>query len=98
MGAVLTLTAYWVLGIPLAWYLALYKEIGTKGLWIGPTAACAYLTLTYNILIMCINWQQLFNEVRDRRDNEKAEQNRRLEEQKLTETKVDDDFTRQEES
>ena len=71
-GAVLTLTAYWLLGIPLAYFFALYKGMGVRGLWIGPTAACAYLSLMYNILIMCINWPALFEEIRKRRDDENA--------------------------
>ena len=56
--------------------------MGTRGLWIGPTAACALLTITYNILIACINWPELIMEIRERRDNEKEEQNRILQEAK----------------
>ena len=81
VGAICTLTAYWVFGIPIAWYCALYKDMGTMGLWIGPTVACAYLTIVYNILIACINWPDLFKEIRERRDTENAERNRILQEE-----------------
>ena len=46
------------------------------GLWIGPTAACAYLTIAYNILIICLDWPKLFKEVRDRRDVQNATKER----------------------
>ena len=72
--------------------------MGVRGLWIGPTAACAYLTLMYNILIMCINWPELFKEIRERRDAENELRDRVLAERAeasiLNENKddVDDDF------
>ena len=68
----MTITAYWILGIPLAWLFGLHKGMGVKGLWIGPTAACAYLSLMYNVLIMCINWPSLFAELKERRETENA--------------------------
>ena len=71
-GAIFTLTGYWLLGIPLAYFFALHRDMGIRGLWIGPTAACAYLTLMYTILIMCINWPALFTEIKERRDAENA--------------------------
>ena len=57
VGAICTSTAYVVIGIPLAYYCAIVKEMGTWGLWIGPAAASAYLTVMSNLLIACINWQ-----------------------------------------
>jgi phosphopantothenate synthetase len=64
--------------------------MGTRGLWIGPTAACAFLTITYNILIACIDWPDLIKEIRERRDKEKEEQNRILQEAKTA--KLENDF------
>ena len=57
--------------------------MGSRGLWIGPTTACAYLTLMYNLLICCIKWPELFEELRERRDKEKAEKARLLAEEKM---------------
>ncbi len=65
--------------------------MGTRGLWIGPTAACAFLTITYNILIACIDWPDLIKEIRERRDKEKEEQNRILQEAKTA--KLENDFS-----
>lgn len=78
VGAIFTLTAYLLLGIPLAYFFGLHQDLGTRGIWIGPTAACAYLTIAYNILIVCMNWQKLFEEVRERRNNENAARERLL--------------------
>ena len=62
-GAILTSTAYWAFGIPLAWFFGLHQQMGVPGLWIGPLVACAYLTLMYNFLIACINWKTLYAEI-----------------------------------
>ena len=62
--------------------------MGSRGLWIGPTTACAYLTLMYNLLICCIKWPELFEELRERRDKEKAEKARLLAEEKLATGRV----------
>ena len=63
-AAVLSITAYWVIGIPLAYLLAFVVDLELSGLWIGFAAASAYLTITYNILIVCINWPKVYEEVR----------------------------------
>ena len=65
--------------------------MGTRGLWIGPTAACAFLTITYNILIACIDWPDLIKEIRERRDKDKEDQNRILQESKTA--KLENDFS-----
>ena len=77
----MTSSAYWAFGIPLAWLFGLHLEEGIKGLWYGPLAACAYLTVMYNILILCINWPSLYVEIVERRDVEKAESARILAEE-----------------
>ena len=64
------------------------------GLWIGPTAACAYLTIAYNILIICLDWPKLFKEIRDRRDAENATKERLDQETKQAQddAKTSDEF------
>ena len=93
-AAILTVTAYVILGVPLAYYCGIYKEYGTLGLWIGPTAACAYLTIMYNILVMCLNWPKLFEEVRERRNNENAQRQKLLDEAAQDKADKNDDFER----
>ena len=76
----LTSSAYFVLGIPLSWYLSLHLDMGIPGLWYGPTLACFYLTLSYNIYIGCIDWDKLFVEIEERRVTENEERDRLLRE------------------
>ena len=33
-----------------------------------------YLTIMFNVMMACFNWDALLKEVRNRRDNEKAQQ------------------------
>ena len=68
----LTSSAYWAFGIPLAWFFGMHQDLGVRGLWVGPVVACAYLTIMYNILIFCINWPSLYEEIRERRRVENA--------------------------
>lgn len=71
-GALLTSTGYFLFGLPTAYYFAIHLEWGIRGIWIGPLVACVYLTLMYNILVMCINWPSLYNEINERREVENA--------------------------
>ena len=67
-----TFSGYVTMGIPLAWYLGLHENLGVKGLWWGPVVACAYLTLMYNILLVCVNWDSLYDEIEQRKNKENA--------------------------
>ena len=78
LGAIFTITAFVLLGVPLAYFCGIVKEMGVFGLWIGPTVACAYLTVMYNVLIACIDWNKVFTEIRSRRDNERIEREKIL--------------------
>ena len=40
-GAYLNLACFWVLGLPLCWYLGLHRGMGLLGLWGGIAAATA---------------------------------------------------------
>lgn len=66
LGAIFTITAFVLLGVPLAFFCGIVKEMGVFGLWIGPTVACAYLTVMYNVLIACIDWNKVFAEIREK--------------------------------
>jgi MATE family multidrug resistance protein len=51
MPTVITLFAYWIIGIPLGYYLAFHRDMGAEGIWIGllaglTTSACL-LTLRF---------------------------------------------------
>ena len=49
----------------------------------------------YNVLIACINWPSLLEEIRERRDTEKKERQRILEEELLASGRnLSDNFSR----
>ena len=66
-GAFLTTSAYLVLGIPSAWYMTFYRDMGIVGLWYGQMLSCIFLCVAYNIFIVCIDWEKLFVEIEERR-------------------------------
>jgi multidrug resistance protein, MATE family len=55
-GAIITMSAYWAIGVPLSWYLGIHKNGGLVGVWIGPIAASIALVIVYTLLIMRFDW------------------------------------------
>lgn len=51
IGQYITLSAYWIFGIPIALLCVYYFDAGIAGLWYGPTFAVIYNTLCYMYLI-----------------------------------------------
>lgn len=47
--SLITFVAYWVLALPIAYYLAFYKGLGANGIWIGLTIglSCSAIFMTY---------------------------------------------------
>lgn len=43
------LLAYWIIGLPLGYFLGIYREIGPPGLWIGLIAGLSVAALLHNI-------------------------------------------------
>lgn len=90
-GAIITGTAYFIVGIPCSYYFAFVKGQDIRGLWWGPTLATLYNTLWYNFIIYRINWPELIQGIKER--EAKEEQVRKeLAEQKLLEESKNDDF------
>ncbi len=50
----ITLIAYWVIGFPVSYYLSMYSDYGSSGIWIGLlaglTASAAMLSIRFNYL------------------------------------------------
>ena len=97
LGAIITGTAYFVIGIPSAYYFAFVKEQGIRGLWWGPTLATLFNTLAYNTIIFCINWQQLIQGIIERKEKEN-EVRKQLAEEKLRSESQNDDYVKAETS
>ena len=58
--------AYFVLGIPLSYFLAFVKDQQVRGLWWGPTLAVAFNTIMYNIIIWRLDWVQVIRKAIER--------------------------------
>ena len=71
LGAIITGTAYFLLGIPVSFFLAFKRDMDVRGLWGGPTLATAYNTIWYNFIIFRIDWKELIRGVKEREMEEK---------------------------
>jgi len=66
-GAIITACAYFVIGIP-ATLVAVFKfDFGIKGIWMGPTLATAFLTVTYMTIFSKIDWLTLTQKAKEQR-------------------------------
>lgn len=72
IGSYITMSSYWVFGIPIALVAVFALDAGIRGLWIGPTFATFYNTCCYTFLINRIDWQNLIETTKARRLKEKA--------------------------
>jgi len=69
-GALLNISAYYVIGIPLGIYLGFKHNMGLVGLWIGMSAALAYGGVVGVCLCLRTDWQEEVQKVRKRAEKE----------------------------
>ena len=62
-GSVWTLICYYLIGLPLALWLAFSKDKGVYGLWLGFSIACIVLDLGFLILIECPSWTKIATKI-----------------------------------
>lgn len=67
IGAIITSTAYWAFGIPLALVLVYAFNLGIKGLWYGALFAVIYNFSWYTYFYNKVQWQKLIDESAARR-------------------------------
>ncbi|KIJ50987.1 hypothetical protein M422DRAFT_158838, partial [Sphaerobolus stellatus SS14] len=70
-GALLNLSAYYIIGIPLALVLAFYFEQGLFGLWVGITIALLYGGVVGVWLCLRTDWAHEVDKVRERIEKER---------------------------
>ena len=58
----ITGVAYWAIGIPLCCLLVFWQSFGIKGIWIGPTASCLFITAAYHIIVKSMNWEGIIED------------------------------------
>lgn len=58
-GSIYTLICYYLIGLPLALWLAFSKDMGVYGLWLGFSIACIILDTGFMMIIECPNWSKI---------------------------------------
>ncbi|KAG2142385.1 mate-domain-containing protein [Suillus clintonianus] len=66
IGALLNLSAYYVIGIPFGIWLAFKRDMGLVGLWVGLTLALVYCSVWGTYLGITADWQKEVEKVLDR--------------------------------
>ena len=70
-GAIITGVAYWIFGIPITLVMVFQFDLGTMGIWLGPTFACAFNTVAYLWIFNKINWTDLIVKSAQQREKDK---------------------------
>lgn len=65
-GALLSLSGYYVIGIPIGIWLAFQRDMGLVGLWVGLTLALVYCSAWGIYLCITADWQKEVRTVLDR--------------------------------
>jgi len=58
VGALLNLSAYYVFGLPIGFYLTFRRELGLEGLWIGLSLALLYSAIGAVGLVARADWER----------------------------------------
>jgi multidrug resistance protein, MATE family len=70
-GALVTTCAYWFIGLPLAFVFAFKCGLELRGLWYGPLLACAFNFFAYNVILICMDFDKVVEEIAERREKER---------------------------
>jgi Na+-driven multidrug efflux pump len=68
----LTFIAYFVLGIPLAYFLVFKRDYKLDGIWFGPITACAFNTVAYIVIFFKTDWSALIQRMALQRAKDKG--------------------------
>lgn len=52
VASYVTITGYWILGIPISLYMVFYQNEGITGLWVGPNVGIIFNFVFYYLLII----------------------------------------------
>ncbi|THH17466.1 hypothetical protein EW146_g3355 [Bondarzewia mesenterica] len=77
LGAMLNISAYYIVGIPLGIFLAFKQSMGLKGLWVGLTVALCGCALILLWIVLKTDWEREEKKVRIRLEAEAEAEERR---------------------
>ena len=78
-GAIITACAYFVIGIPAALVFVFKYDFGIRGIWMGPTIAVCFLTITYMIIFSKIDWLNLIQKAKEQRAKDQQSSDAKVE-------------------
>ena len=55
----MTVSGYWLIGIPLSIVCVFYWDLGIVGLWYGPSAAIIFNFVLYYFIVLKTNWHDV---------------------------------------
>lgn len=67
-GAIYTLICYYIVGLPIALYLAFILEMGVKGLWMGFALCSVLLDAGLQCIIDCPDWHKIAKKMQSQID------------------------------
>lgn len=69
MGSVLNMISYYVISLPLGFFLAFHVNLGLKGLWYGLMSGVFFLSLSQLAMVLTTNWDSVIIESLRRHDH-----------------------------
>ncbi|KAG6919086.1 hypothetical protein DXG01_009339 [Tephrocybe rancida] len=76
LGAMLNMTGFYVIGLPLGIWLAFQYKLGLHGLWIGLAAALVYCAIVGTVLSLKTDWDEEVRKVEERLAREERTRDR----------------------
>ncbi len=67
IGSTVTITGYWILGIPISLLAVFHYNWGIVGLWVGPSVAILFNSVFYYVIIIKADWEAIAAEAEVRR-------------------------------
>merc|ERR1712232_590621 len=64
LAAKMNFIAYYIIGIPLGYILAIPLGLGVEGLWLGMAAGLCFVSWVLSAVLLRCDWQQLSNDTR----------------------------------
>ena len=64
------IASYWLIGLPLAYYFGFKQDLGAIGLFAGIGIANFFQCVTYFVILVTKDWQEVANEISEPNSND----------------------------